>query len=111
MYKDCTSVKDIYFRGNEDIHYGMGFAPTTFKGCTAVENFYCDSYHPPYMGSQNIWEKGAINPKTCKLYVPVGRKYAYNSKAQWGDFPLDSIIEYTPEQFEEVKQQLLAEEQ
>ena len=47
------------------------------------------------MGTKNIWKSGAINPKTCHLYVPVGRTAAYNSKAQWGDFPLSNIHELT----------------
>lgn len=109
VFYECSSLKSVYIEGDE-YSATYGFSQNVFYGCTAVENFYCNSYRPPYIGAGNIWKKGAINPKTCKLYVPVGRKHAYNSKAQWGDFPLDNIIEYTPEQFEAVKQQLLAEQ-
>lgn len=114
-FENCTGLKTVYIENVEDGEYQYspaegGFAQSTFLACSNVEAIYCNSHHPPFLGGKNIWEKGAINPKTCKLYVPVDRKHAYNSKAQWGDFPLDSIIEYTPEQFEEVKQQLLAEQ-
>lgn len=103
----CVKVKSVYMEGD-------GYSPTdglsqnTFRGCTAVENFYCNSERPPYLGAGNIWKKGAINFETCKLYIPEGCTSKYRSVVQWGQFPLENIIEYTPEQFEEVKQQLLA---
>lgn len=106
----CSNLESIYI--NDIVQtdgsslYGVtggGFAANTFKGCCNVKHIYCNSKHPPYLGIGNIWKNGAINPKTCKLYIPTGRTAAYRSKAQWGDFPLDNIIEYTPEQFTEVE--------
>jgi len=100
----CSSLKNIYIEGNDT--YADGYTASTFEGCINVENIYCNSYHPPYMGAKNIWKKGAINPRTCKLYVPIGRTAAYNSKAQWGDFSLSNIHELTQEEFEEIKASL-----
>lgn len=109
-FDGCIGLKTIIINDYVDTsgktYYSVvyaGFRQATFIGCKNVEKIYCNSVHPPYLGIQNINRKKAINPKTCCLYIPQGRVAAYNSKAQWGDFPLRSIIEYTPEQFEAVK--------
>jgi hypothetical protein len=54
------------------------------------------------MGIRNIYKKNAINPKTCQLYIPIGRTANYRSTAQWGDFPKENIHELTQQEFEEV---------
>lgn len=103
VYTHCSSLTDIYIQFYDSSSYSdMGFTSSTFEGCVNVQNIYCNCKHPPFLGAKNIWKAGAINPKTCHLYVPVGRTAAYNSKAQWGDFPLSNIHELTDSQFEEV---------
>jgi hypothetical protein len=110
IFRNCHQLKNIYIEGDAYSVTEFGFSRDTFRSCMAVENIYCNSYRPPYIGAGNIWKNGAINPKTCKLYIPTGCKLAYKSKAQWGDFPNENIIEYTPEQFEAVKQRLQEEQ-
>ena len=103
VYKNCSGLTNIYIEFHDSSSYSdMGFTSSTFESCVNVQNIYCNCKHPPFLGAKNIWKSGAINPKTCQLYVPTGRTAAYNSKAQWGDFPLSNIHELTDSQFEEI---------
>lgn len=112
-FHGCVGLKNIiindYVDDSGHTYYSVGkagFRLSTFEGCINVENIYCNSKHPPYLGAKNIWKAGAINPRTCQLYIPEGRTTAYNSKAQWGDFPLENIHEISQEEFEEVRNSL-----
>lgn len=109
-FYNCTGLKTIYIdrTGDSDSsgYNRWGYASNTFEGCVNVENIYCNSTWPPFLGAKNIWKAGGINPRTCQLYIPTGCTNAYNSKAQWGDFPLSNIHELTQEEFEEIKASL-----
>lgn len=118
-FKFCSNLKNIIIRDkveyydNGDVYdyqYSVtkaGFRSSTFETCVNVENIYCESQHPPYLGIKNIWKRNAINPKTCQLYIPTGRTAAYRTKAQWGDFPKENIHELTSEEFQDVYETLL----
>lgn len=104
-FENCTELKTIYMKGN---YKGtLGFAKKTFLGCKNVEKIYCwtdctsavSVSYVPYMGAKNIWKAGAINPQTCKVYIPSGVTSGFNNSPQWGDFPRDSFTEYSDEQF------------
>lgn len=107
VLNSCSALTDVYIKlpdNNKYTGYGnFGFYKTTFFECKNVKNLYVNAKYPPFLGIYNIDKNNAINPTTCKLYVPIGRTAAYNSKAGWGKFPITNIIEYTSEQFAEVE--------
>lgn len=84
-FKNCGMEK-LIIEGSQYRYLRCGFSSYTFKGCKKVTEMWCDSERVPFMGAQNIWYAGAINPQTCILHVPKGLKDKYGRHAQWGDF-------------------------
>ena len=89
----CESVETIYIKG--DYHKKVGFTRATFRSCSNVSKLYCNSFHPPYVGINNIDQYSAINFKKCHLYIPEGCTDEYKSRFQWGKFPKENIHELT----------------
>lgn len=77
-FKNCTSLRSVYLPST--IVFG---GANQFNGCTSLDSVFVNLMTPPSIGPSVFY---GVSTSTCKLFVPVGSKAAYQAAANWSSF-------------------------
>lgn len=88
-FNGCTSLKSVYLPSTLS-GVGFSFSPGfIFYNCTSLDSIFINLSTPPTITAESSFTN--VPTSTCKLFVPVGAKVAYEAAAYWSNFT--NIIE------------------